>query len=359
MPEPSEPDPLDPLENRPRATLAEARALAHPLRLRIIRLLFDRDLTNREIARALGENPATVLHHVRTLLRTGFVEPAPERRGPRGTTEKPYRSTGRSWSLAVDDDAAVDVSHASFEAFLAELRDAEPNADLSTSRLAMTLTRAHRIELEKRIARILNEYARTPADPDGERCAIFVATHLRADVATDDLAPATPDAVPAAVDLRECSSDDSAAALLVRAQWAELGARYGQPEPAPASIRDPAAFAAPHGAFFVLRVGGDDVACGGLRRSDTDTAEINAVYVMPTHRGHGYSHLVVQALEERAVALGYLGVRLETGDAQPEAIALYESRGYERIECFGEYAGLPRSVCFGRRFDANALSTAV
>jgi len=97
------PDPRpDPKAGRPEATVAQARALAHPLRLRIIRLLFDRSLTNRELARALGENPATVLHHVRTLLKTGFIEADPERRGPRGTTEKPYRSTGRSWSLAIE-----------------------------------------------------------------------------------------------------------------------------------------------------------------------------------------------------------------------------------------------------------------
>ncbi|HEX4493643.1 MAG TPA: GNAT family N-acetyltransferase [Acidimicrobiia bacterium] len=349
MPTAREPD------ERPRATVAETRALAHPLRLRIIRLLFDRELTNRELARSLGENPATVLHHVRTLLRTGFIEPAAERRGPRGTTEKPYRSTGRSWTLAVDDAAAgVNVSQASFEAFLAELRDSEPNADLRTSRLAMTLTRPNRIELEKRIARILDEYARLPRDPDGDGCAIFIATHLRAGSARDASGERT-DGDPPAVVLRECASDDATAALLVRAQWAELGARYGQPEPAPASIRDPAAFTAPNGAFFVLRVGADDVACGGICRSDADTAEIKAVYVLPTHRGHGYSHLVLQALEDRAVALGYCGVRLETGDAQPEAIALYERRGYEHIECFGQYAELPRSVCFARRFEAAVL----
>src|SRR5450432_2168287 len=128
----------DPKDGRPEATVAQARALAHPLRLRIIRLLYDRSLTNRELARALGENPATVLHHVRTLLKTGFIEADPERRGPRGTTEKPYRSTHRSWSVSIDDDDAVaDVSRAALDAFIAELRDASPDADLHTSRLAV------------------------------------------------------------------------------------------------------------------------------------------------------------------------------------------------------------------------------
>ena len=346
---------------RPPATVAEARALAHPLRLRIIRLLFDRSLTNRELARALGENPATVLHHVRTLVRTGFVEAAPERRGPRGTTEKPYRSTGKSWWTNVEDDGiAAGVARASFDAFVAELRDAEPNTDLHTSRLALNITPARRLELDERLAALIGEYAEIPPEADGDPCAIFVATHRRAVPADEESSRVESTlAREPEIALRECASDDPMAALLVRAQWAELGARYGKPEPAPTSIRHPDRFAPPNGAFFVLRVGDDEVACGGICRSDSTTAEIKAVYVMPGSRGHGYSHVVLQALEERAVALGYRAARLETGDAQPEAIALYESRGYAHIDCFGEYAGLPRSVCFERHFPAAALEDAV
>ena len=71
---------------RQSATLEEVRALAHPLRLRIIRLTYDRSLTNKELASELGENPATVLHHVRTLLRTGFLEPDRDAR-PTGSVE--------------------------------------------------------------------------------------------------------------------------------------------------------------------------------------------------------------------------------------------------------------------------------
>src|SRR5438552_15395225 len=101
---------------RREASVAETRALAHPMRLRIIRLLYDRSLTSRGLARELGEHPATVLHHVRTLLRTGFIAADPERPGPRGTVEKPYRSTGRSWSLRIDDDHGLTLVSAGVEA---------------------------------------------------------------------------------------------------------------------------------------------------------------------------------------------------------------------------------------------------
>ena len=40
---------------------------------------------------------------------------------------------------------------------------------------------------------------------------------------------------------------------------------------------------------------------------------------------------------------------LETGMAQPEAMALYESAGYERVESFGYYRDYPHNRCYGRR----------
>ena len=349
------------------ATPAEVRALAHPLRLRIIRLLFDRSLTNRELARALGENPATVLHHVRTLLRTGFIEADTERRGPRGNLEKPYRSTGRSWLVSIDDErAGATVSRAALDAFLAEVRDAHVDADLDTSRLAVNLTPDRRRELDERVRTLLEEYAHPDSPTEGEPYAIFVAVHRRAVPTLDE--PAATTSAPASEPdpeiegdgvIIECASDDPIAVLLVRAQWAELSARYGEVEPPPVSIRNPSAFAAPTGSFILLRVDGEAVGCGGIRRHDDATAELNAVYVAPTHRGRGYSHRIVTHLEARALALGYGTLRLETGDAQPEAIALYTARGYERIENYGPYRDLTRSVCFERRFDAAAISTAV
>lgn len=83
-----EPGPASTTSRRP-PTLEESRALAHPVRLRIIRELYDGPLTNNELAHQLGRGKATVLHHVRVLLNTGFVEALPPRPGPRGSRERP------------------------------------------------------------------------------------------------------------------------------------------------------------------------------------------------------------------------------------------------------------------------------
>ena len=108
------------LTARRQATHEEAKALAHPDRLRIIRLTFDEALTNKELADRLGRNPGTTLYHLRMLVATGFVAPEDARRGARGAAEVPYRSTGKSWTLDVGEPDP-DVTGAMVDAFRVEL----------------------------------------------------------------------------------------------------------------------------------------------------------------------------------------------------------------------------------------------
>lgn len=159
------------------ATAEEARALSSPVRLRIIREVFDAPLTNNQIAARLGRDKATVLHHVRALVDTGFLEALPPRAGPRGSRERPYRSTGKSWRLDVSDyPHRTGIEDAMLGAFLEEVPDA---AKRSTSRLALRLTASRREELEQRLDQILREYADHPPDPDGDSLAVFLTIYLR------------------------------------------------------------------------------------------------------------------------------------------------------------------------------------
>jgi DNA-binding transcriptional ArsR family regulator len=165
-----------PRTKRP-ATPDETRAMSHPLRLRIIRLLYDGPMSNRELATRLEQQPATVLHHVRTLLRTDFIVPAGERPGARGTTEKLYATTGKSWHLSVEDGPSdLELGHAMLDAFMAEL--AEVGFEADSSRLALVITPERRLEMQLRIAEVLQDYALLD-DADGERWAVFVAFHRR------------------------------------------------------------------------------------------------------------------------------------------------------------------------------------
>lgn len=164
-------------ERRP-ATDAEARALASAVRLRILRLCLDEALTNKELAARLGRNPATVLHHVRTLVDTGFLVAESTRRGARGAREVPYRATGKSWLMDLEGRPAP-ARDPLLAAFLAEVA-AVGEHRLSSSRLGLRLGPAELAEFRERLYGLLDEYATRPADPGAERWSLYLGMHPEA-----------------------------------------------------------------------------------------------------------------------------------------------------------------------------------
>lgn len=154
------------------ATEAEARALASPVRLRILRATLDEPLTNREIADALGLNPATCLHHVRTLVDTGFLEALEPRRGRRGSREIPYRATGKSWYTR----SPVGTS-SMLEAFLAELALVPEGRRTEMTRLGLRLPEEEMKEFADRLHALISEFHDRPRDPDAEPWSLFLSLH--------------------------------------------------------------------------------------------------------------------------------------------------------------------------------------
>lgn len=77
---------------------ARAHALSVPIRWRVLRAAMSQALTNKELAYQLGVNPGSMLHHVRTLVSTGFLEAEEPRRGARNAVEIPYRTTDLLWA---------------------------------------------------------------------------------------------------------------------------------------------------------------------------------------------------------------------------------------------------------------------
>jgi len=107
---------------------------------------------------------------------------------------------------------------------------------------------------------------------------------------------------------------------------------------------------APLGTFLVASIDGVPVGCGAVKPLDRErgVGEVKRMYTIPDARRRGVSRAVLQALEARAVGLGYETLQLETGTAQPEALALYEASGWHRIPNYGRYRDEPDSVCFAK-----------
>ena len=168
-PEPTQ-QPTQPPTRRP-ATDAEAKALASSLRIRILRMCLDEPMTNAQLAARLGRDPASVLHHVRTLTTTGFLQALPARKGPRGARTVPYRATRKSWTLQ-----GHGASRPMIDAFL-ESAGTLGDQDLDISRLGLRLDEAGHAELVRRLDEVLQDFAAREPDPGGQPWSVFLAVH--------------------------------------------------------------------------------------------------------------------------------------------------------------------------------------
>ncbi len=114
---------------------------------------------------------------------------------------------------------------------------------------------------------------------------------------------------------------------------AELVARYGGLDDGERGLTA-AMFDPPAGVFVVGRGGsaGPPVGGVGVRAVAPGVGEVRRLWVDPVRRGLGVARRLMAALEDAACILGLTRLQLATGERQPEAVALYESSGWERVD---------------------------
>lgn len=100
---------------------------------------------------------------------------------------------------------------------------------------------------------------------------------------------------------------------------------------------------------------GRPAGCGAIREFAPGTMEIKRMYTSPDSRGQGIATRVLAELERWAAELSCSTCILETGNRQPDAIALYQKNGYQPIPNYGQYAAIGSSVCFQKEIN-NARS---
>ena len=113
--------------------------------------------------------------------------------------------------------------------------------------------------------------------------------------------------------------------------------------------------------FFVLRVDGEAVGCGGILfvadEDDEPYGELKRMYVRPAAWGRGYGRRILNHLADHAREAGITLLRLETGIDQAQAIGLYESMGFRRCAPFGPYRDDPLSPCYELRLPGSMTGT--
>jgi len=133
--------------------------------------------------------------------------------------------------------------------------------------------------------------------------------------------------------------DSEATRWVVARAEAELEDRYGFIDAGEYGLLA-AEFDPPAGAFLLARLrraGARPVGGVGLRRvaeesgkTGGETGEVKRLWVQADWRGRGVGRALMAELEAAARDLGLSRLRLETGERQPEAVALYAAEGWLR-----------------------------
>jgi predicted ArsR family transcriptional regulator len=171
------------------------KALAHPFRWKLIRLLGTEDTaTATRCSEVLGESVASCSYHLNMLAKYGFIEEATGGQG----REKPWQLTSRSQTLSTEglDDETKLAVEAAGEAFLetefAEIRarvrteDTEPKEwrdYIGIHGNTLWVTPAEATELLAEIERLVDRYRdreeKPELRPDGARLArLFLASYV-------------------------------------------------------------------------------------------------------------------------------------------------------------------------------------
>jgi len=156
------------------------------------------------------------------------------------------------------------------------------------------------------------------------------------------------------MNIRRVTFDHPDAVKLNDQVQAEYAVRYG--DEGDVTPLDPSMFEPPIGLYLMAYDAQErPVATGGWRTQDENDegysdgdAELKRMFVIEEARGNGLARRILAALEDDARAAGRTRMVLETGNKQPEAIALYASSGYEPCVKFGHYRFHEDSRCFAK-----------
>lgn len=174
-------EPFKPVPFQPVSDPRQLKAFTDPLRNRILHLLAGREMTNQQLAAALGESQAKVLYHVRFLLDVELVVLV-DQRVKGGNVEKYYRATARIYGFRPDPGTEGDlprsVSTAGLEAAAQELSASLalwPEQSLYWEGRRARLSPERLEEFHTRLMELLGEYWGSFDEEDEEEadCPVF------------------------------------------------------------------------------------------------------------------------------------------------------------------------------------------
>lgn len=96
---------------------------------------------------------------------------------------------------------------------------------------------------------------------------------------------------------------------------------------------------------FLLYDNETPIGCASFKKYSDDIAEVKRVFVKKEYREKGFSKLLMETLEAKAIEKGFHSLILETGIVLTAAQGLYQKLGFHIIDNYGQYADMKESVC--------------
>ena len=168
-----------------------------------------------------------------------------------------------------------------------------------------------------------------------------------------------PSAIRAGLTLaREPYADDGPRWVVAQAE-AEIVERYGGSTTASAGSPRPCSTHRPGPSWWPAAAMPPDrrSAGSGCAPSARASGRSAASGSTPAARGQGVARALMAGIEDAARDLGLTDLRLGTGDRQPEAVALYESTGWERVLFGATAARCPLATSGSRSCWLGAVTT--
>ena len=98
--------------------------------------------------------------------------------------------------------------------------------------------------------------------------------------------------------------------------------------------------------FVVAEINNEIVGCGAIRPINENIGEVKRMY--SKFPGKKIGQTILSFLEDKAKALGFTDLVLETRLKNQEAIQFYQKQEYKVIPNYGKYKDRPEAICLGK-----------
>jgi carbonic anhydrase len=90
----------------------------------------------------------------------------------------------------------------------------------------------------------------------------------------------------------------------------------------------------PDGGIILCKYGNEFIACVGIRKIDSQTAELKRMFIKQVWQKQGIGKALLEKAVELAKTLNYTGIRLDTLSYMTAAIKLYKKHGFYEITAY-------------------------